>query len=66
MKRKAYEAEWRKLQGKLCHLQEWVKQKGLRVILRSKGVTPPLLAACNIIGRELRDVERQAEEAQGS
>ena len=33
MKRKAYEAELRKLQVKLCHLQEWVKQKGLRVII---------------------------------
>jgi polyphosphate kinase 2 (PPK2 family) len=37
MKRKAYEAEWRKLQGKLCHLQEWVKQKGLRVIIAFEG-----------------------------
>lgn len=25
MKRKAHEAELRKLQVKLCHLQEWVK-----------------------------------------
>jgi polyphosphate kinase 2 (PPK2 family) len=33
MKRKAREAELRRLQVKLCHLQEWVKQKGLRVII---------------------------------
>ena len=37
MKRKAYEAEMRKLQVKLCHLQEWVKQKGLRVIIAFEG-----------------------------
>ena len=29
MKRKDYEDELRKLQVKLCHLQEWVKQKRL-------------------------------------
>src|SRR5262245_15914539 len=37
MKRKAYEAELRKLQVKLCGLQEWVKQKGLRVIIAFEG-----------------------------
>ena len=37
MKRKAYEAEMRKLQVKLCHLQEWVKKKGLRVIIAFEG-----------------------------
>src|SRR6201997_2283120 len=37
MKRKAYEQELRKLQGKLCHLQEWVKAKGLRVIVIFEG-----------------------------
>src|SRR6476619_1562610 len=37
MKRKAYEAELRKLQVKLCHLQEWVKAKGLRVIIAFEG-----------------------------
>ena len=37
MKRKAYEAELRKLQVKLCHLQEWVKAKGLRVIVAFEG-----------------------------
>jgi len=37
MKRKAYEAELRKLQVKLCHLQEWVKKKGLRVIIAFEG-----------------------------
>ena len=37
MKRKAYEAELRKLQVKLCHLQEWVKARGLRVIIAFEG-----------------------------
>ena len=37
MKRKAYEAEMRKLQVKLCHLQEWVKKKSLRVIIAFEG-----------------------------
>jgi len=37
MKRKDYEAELRKLQVKLCHLQEWVKQKGLRVVIVFEG-----------------------------
>ena len=29
--------ELRKLQGELCHLQEWVKYKGLRVIILFEG-----------------------------
>src|SRR5262249_22406453 len=33
MKRKAYEKEMHKLQVQLCHLQEWVKQEGLRVVI---------------------------------
>src|SRR3974390_347192 len=37
MKRKAYEKELRKLQVELCHLQEWVKAKGLRVIIVFEG-----------------------------
>ena len=37
MKRKAYEKELRKLQGKLCELQEWVKQSGQRVIIVFEG-----------------------------
>jgi polyphosphate kinase 2 len=37
MKRKDYEEELRKLQVKLCHLQEWIKQKGLRVIIAFEG-----------------------------
>lgn len=35
--RKVYEKELKKLQAKLCHLQEWVKQEGLRVILVFEG-----------------------------
>ena len=37
MKRKAYEQELRKLQVKLCHLQDFVKTKGLRVIVIFEG-----------------------------
>jgi polyphosphate kinase len=37
MKRKAYEKELRKLQVQLCHLQEWVKEKGARVIIAFEG-----------------------------
>jgi polyphosphate kinase 2 len=35
--RKAYEKELRKLQVQLCHLQDWVKHKGLRVIVIFEG-----------------------------
>jgi len=37
MKGKVYEKELRKLQVKLCHLQEWVKAKGLKVIIAFEG-----------------------------
>jgi len=37
LKRKEYEAELRKLQTELCGLQEWVKAKGLRVIVVFEG-----------------------------
>jgi len=37
MKAKKYEKELRKLQGELCKLQEWVKHKGLRVIIVFEG-----------------------------
>ncbi len=37
LKRKKYEKELRKLQIELCHLQEWVKAKGLRVIILFEG-----------------------------
>jgi polyphosphate kinase len=37
MKRKTYEAELHDLQVQLCHLQEWVKEKGLRVIIVFEG-----------------------------
>ncbi len=36
-KRKAYEKELRRLQVELCHLQAWVKHKGLRVIVVFEG-----------------------------
>src|SRR3982751_843426 len=37
LKNKTYLKELRKLQGKLCELQEWVKHKGLRVIIVFEG-----------------------------
>ena len=37
MKRKEYEKELRKLQEQLCHLQEWVKQEKLRIIVIFEG-----------------------------
>ena len=37
MKRKAYEKELRRLQVRLCHLQQWVKSQGLRVIVLFEG-----------------------------
>jgi polyphosphate kinase len=37
LKNKVYLKEMRKLQEKLCHLQEWVKFKGLRVIVIFEG-----------------------------
>jgi len=37
MKRKAYEKELRKLQVGLCRLQDWVKEKKLRVIILFEG-----------------------------
>src|SRR3984893_10270444 len=37
MKRKVYEREMRKLQVRLCKLQDWVKEKGLRVVIVFEG-----------------------------
>src|SRR5215510_8631151 len=37
LKRKDYEKELRQLQAELCILQEWVKHKGLRVIILFEG-----------------------------
>src|SRR5258706_12871009 len=37
LKEKQYMKELRKLQEKLCELQEWVKYKGLRVIIVFEG-----------------------------
>jgi len=37
MKRKAYEKELRELQVELCHLQDWVKHKGARIIVVFEG-----------------------------
>jgi polyphosphate kinase 2 len=37
MKRKTYEQELRKLQVELCHLQDWVKATGARIIILFEG-----------------------------
>src|SRR5690242_5544616 len=37
LKRKRYEKELRRLQAELCKLQDWVKYKGLRVIIIFEG-----------------------------
>ena len=37
MKRDEYEKELRKLQVKLCHLQDWIKEAGLRVVIIFEG-----------------------------
>jgi polyphosphate kinase 2 len=37
MKRQRYEKELQKLQVRLCHLQAWVKKKGLRVVIVVEG-----------------------------
>jgi polyphosphate kinase 2 len=37
MRRKPYEKELRKLQVELCHVQEWVKARGLRIIILFEG-----------------------------
>jgi polyphosphate kinase 2 len=37
LKRKAYEKELRKLQARLCLLQDWVKQEGMRVVVVFEG-----------------------------
>ena len=37
MKRKLYEKELRKLQVELCHVQDWVKAEGARVIVVFEG-----------------------------
>jgi polyphosphate kinase len=37
LKAKPYEKELRKLQEKLCHLQQWIKHRGLRVIIVFEG-----------------------------
>src|ERR1700747_1944746 len=37
LKRKQYEKELRRLQAELCHLQDWVKLKGLRIVIVFEG-----------------------------
>src|SRR5947199_10581055 len=37
LKRKQYEKELRRLQAELCHLQEWVKAEGRRIMLVVEG-----------------------------
>jgi len=37
LKRKAYERELERLQARLCRLQDWVKEKGVRVVVLFEG-----------------------------
>src|ERR1700736_1082532 len=37
LKRKDYEKQLRKLQVELCHLQDWVKEEGARIIILFEG-----------------------------
>ncbi|HEU5237650.1 MAG TPA: polyphosphate kinase 2 [Pyrinomonadaceae bacterium] len=37
LKQKEYEKELRQLQAELCHLQDWVKAKGLRIVIVFEG-----------------------------
>ena len=37
LKRKEYEKELRRLQAELCHLQAWVKEKGLKIMIVFEG-----------------------------
>src|ERR1700690_633866 len=37
LKRQEYEKELRRLQAELCHLQDWVKREGLRIIVVFEG-----------------------------
>jgi polyphosphate kinase 2 (PPK2 family) len=37
LKRKEYTKELQRLQAELCHLQDWVKHKGLRIIVVFEG-----------------------------
>ncbi|MGC1664232.1 MAG: polyphosphate kinase 2, partial [Bradyrhizobium sp.] len=37
LKRKAYEKELRKLQVQLCHLQDWVRENKVRIIVLFEG-----------------------------
>src|SRR4249919_2205049 len=37
LKRKQYEKEMRRLQAELCKLQEWVKHKGMRIMIVFEG-----------------------------
>ena len=37
LKRKAYEKQLQALQVELCHLQDWVKEKGARIIIVFEG-----------------------------
>jgi polyphosphate kinase len=68
MKRKAYEKELRKLQVELCHLQDWAKEKGARIIIlfegrdaAGKGGTIKALTercSCSVTSRDFRQPAR--------
>ena len=45
LERKPYEKELRKLQEELCHLQDWLRTSGERVIVVLEGATQRARAA---------------------
>jgi len=69
MKRKAYEKELRKLQVELCHLQDWVKEKGARIIILFEGRdaagkgepsrrSPSARCSCSVISNDFQQPAR--------
>jgi len=48
LKRKEYEKEMSRLHAELCKLQDWVKYKGLRVIVIFEGRRRRRLKGCTI------------------
>jgi polyphosphate kinase 2 (PPK2 family) len=72
MKRKLYEKELRKLQVELCHLHDWAKAKGLRVIVllaRGAGGDFAAITETRIVvplaGRAQQQAMREEEENWG-
>ena len=58
LKRKEYEKEVHRLQAQLCRLQEWVKFKGLRVVVVFEG-------ELNHLCQQIRGCRSAANQASG-